>query len=98
MKGIVSRQALAVEDDAAGRLEADRAVGDVEVLNLLLGQLDAEEAPAVLDDIGILRVHADRDLCLHVEVNIVLDRVHGVVEVSVDRALAGHTVPFSVVR
>ena len=92
MKGIVGRQALAVEDDAAdGGLEARGAVGDVEVLELAPA-LDAEDLATVLLDVGVLGRDAHRDPCLDVEVVAAVVGVERVLEAREHATLAGNAV------
>ena len=88
-EGVVRRQAARVEDHAAdGGLDAHRVIGDVVVHGAVPLVEGAENPATVLDHIGVLRPHANLDVCLDVQVVAVVEGENCVVEVGKDAALA----------
>ena len=87
-EGVVRRQALTVEDDAARRgLEAGAVLGDVVVLEDALARHDAEDLAAVLLDVGVGGGDAHDDRLLDAQVALHVDGEKRVVKVGEDRGL-----------
>ena len=86
--GIVGRQALAIEDDAAsGRHEASGVDADVVVLGLAAAHIGAENLRVAVLDIGVGSVDAHDNALLQVHVGIAVVGGQHVLEIGIDGQL-----------